>query len=591
MSDQFEEICNTIASQTGYPPKGSATVRKGLCPSHSDEKPSLSIRRDDEHGLVGITCHAGCSFDDVREALGLDARAFRLGEARTNGHRPRTVAKARQAKRSEPVQAGAKEIERYPYTDSEGRVLYYNVRFEPKDFRMAGPDGKVRQLPKGMARVPYNLPAVLAAVETGQTVYWVEGERDVHTLTAAGYAATTTAGGALAPLDPEWAAWFEGAHVVVVEDLDKSGRHYARQVAKLLVNVADVETLKPATPQAKSDVTDHLRAGYTLEQLLPSPMRSVRRTRWTIADIIETAPEPIRWVLPGMIPEGLTLLVGAPKVGKSWMNLNLIAALGSGRPDIVFNWGAQVDPSPNLYCALEDPARRINSRLRQVTRGMQFPARQAGDIWLELPELDKGGREEIEKWLEAHPTARCVLVDVLAKVRGAPPEGQGMYQADYHAVTQLKEIADDYGVGIVVTHHDRKKTSEDFLDMVSGTKGVTGAADTILYLTRDRGSTEGVLKLESRDVEECQYRMEFHKPSGRWLVIEQERIGSEVNKPAVTLLDQIGQILLARGHARATELAKILEVDLKAVVEALQSGAEMAAVAQQRDGTWHVPRT
>lgn len=292
-----------------------------------------------------------------------------------------------------------------------------------------------------------------------------------------------------------------------------------------------------------------------------------------------------------MIPEGLTLLVGAPKVGKSWLNKDLVAALGSGRPDIVFNWGSQMEPCPVLYCALEDNARRMNSNMRQITQGLPgFSPHLAGDIWLELPDLDKGGRDEIEAWLERNPQARVVLVDVLAKVRGTPPEGQGMYQADYHAVTQLKEIADDFGIGVVVTHHDRKKVDDDFINMVSGTKGVTGAADTILYLTRERGSTQGTLKCESREIEDTQYRMEFVKENGRWVVIEQERIGAEAGRPSATLLDQISQVLLARGSARASELASILEVDLREIVEELQAGTQSGAVQKQSDGTWHVPR-
>jgi RecA-family ATPase len=593
MADQFEYICEVVEARTGLKPVNAGhNRRKGLCPAHPDDKPSLSLRKDEANGKIGVTCFAGCTFDEICEELELTARDFRLGGGGRRGDRTRradsSTPTGESSKKGSPQ---GREIERYAYTDEEGRVLYYNVRFEPKDFRMADRTGKLASLPKNMKWVPYNLPEVVAAVEQGRTIYWVEGERDVHSLRDRGEVATTNAGGANRPMDPEWAGWFEGARIVIVCDKDKPGRAYGRAVARLLVNKVDsLEIRESATPQAKSDVTDHLQAGYQLNQLDLVPMRSVRRTRWTLAHLMSTPPEPLRWVYPGVVPEGLSLLVGAPKVGKSWININLMAALGSGDPHSVFDWGQRIDPSPNLYLALEDPHRRVFQRMRQVTKGLRFDPALAGDVWLDLPAIEKGGKDEIERWLDNHPTARVVLVDVLAKVRGGGDPNAGMYQADYAAVSILKEIADDYGIGVVVTHHDRKKGDEDFLNMVSGTKGVTGAADTILYLTRERGSTSGLLRVESRDVEECQYRMEFVRETGRWHIVTKEDLGTDESKPKVELLDEIEQLVTTRGYAHAAELAELLRRDVEDVETELRKGEQRGSLMRDRRGGWHVPK-
>lgn len=592
MPDQFDEVCAAVKRVTGQTPLNAGKDRrKGVCPAHDDDKPSLSIRKDVERGKVYARCFAGCSFPEIVEGLGLTASDFRLngranGHAKTNGHKPAPA--PREEKKGAPE---GREVARYTYTDSDGKVLYHNVRFDPKDFRMANAAGALANLPKNLKWVPYRLPEVLQAVADGRTIYWVEGEKDADGLWARGEAATTNAGGASRPLDPEWAEHFEGAHVVVVCDRDKPGQSYGRTVARLLINAAGVvEMRQSATPQAKSDITDHLNAGYGLHQLDALPMRSVRRTRWTIASIMETPPEPLRWVLPGIIPEGLTLLVGAPKVGKSWWNMNLIAALGSGDPHAVFGWGQTIEPSPNLYLALEDPHRRIYQRMRQVTKGLAFHPHLAGDVWLDLPPIEKGGKDEIERWLEAHPTARTVLVDVLAKVRGGGDESSGMYQADYHAVSLLKDIADDYGIGVVVTHHDRKKTDEDFLNMVSGSKGVTGAADTILYLTRERGSTSGLLRVESRDIEECQFKMEFLRESGRWYVTAKEDLGTDENDTQVSLLDEIERVVSANGTMRIAQLAEVLSRGPQEVLSECKKGEERGSLVRSRDGSWCVPK-
>jgi hypothetical protein len=589
MADAFERVCSELENQTGYRPRGGNNQRKGICPAHSDDKPSLSIRNDQKVGLVGVTCFAGCTFEQIVEALGLEPRDFRNN---TNGHRvpTRRTPGAHQAPTDSRGGLG-KELARYPYTDEAGNVLYYNVRFEPKDFRMAGPDGKVKRLPPGLVRVPYNLPKVLAAVAAGQTVYWVEGEKDVATLAGLDRVATTSAGGANSPVDPVWATYFNGADVVVVADRDKPGRDYARSVSRLLVNQANrVRLAEPAVPQPKSDVTDHLAAGYGLDQLDWQSMRSIRRVRWSVAEILATKPEPLRWVLPGVIPEGLTLLVGAPKAGKSWFNMNLMVALATGRPQEVFAWGQTIEPSPNLYLALEDPHRRVHDRLHKIIRGLDFPARQAGEIWLDLPPITEGGRDEIERWLERNPSCRAIMVDVLAKVRTAPESGGGLYQADYEAVGVLKDIADDYGIGVVVTHHDRKRTDEDFLNMVSGTKGITGAADTILYLKRERGSDDGTLQCESRDVEECTYVVQFVREQGRWHIIERKDPGSDTSAPEMSVIDQISQVILTRGETTQGDLAEILKIELQVVKRMCAQGESKGYLAQTVSGLWYVPK-
>lgn len=579
MSDQFELVCSELEKQTGYTPKGAKDRRKAKCPAHDDATASLSVRDDEVKGKIGVTCFAGCTFEEVVKALDMSSSDFRIG----GGKSPRPPREPSEP----PPSKGDREIARYVYTDEAGTPLYHNVRFEPKTFRMAGPDGVIRGLPKNLQRVPYNLPRVLQAVERQETVWWVEGEKDVNRLGSLGLAATTSAGGANTPVPDEWADYFRGATVVSVCDRDKSGRAYARAVGRMLVNAASSwRAVEPRTPQPKSDVSDHLDAGYGMEALVSVPMRSVRRTKWTISAVLETKPEPLNWVLNGLVPEGLTLLVGAPKAGKSWFNMGLLVALATGRPDLVFDWGQPHEPAPSLYLALEDPHRRVHDRMIKVVSSLDFDSSGAGDIWLDLPPINAGGREEIERWLEANPTARCIMVDVLAKVRGQQDTSGGLYQADYEAVGALKEIADEYGLGVVVTHHDRKKVSDDFVDMVSGTKGVTGAADTILYLTRERGTNKGILKLESRDVEECAYNILFERETGHWKIGDKYEAGDENTKE--TNAEQVFKVLEARGPSPLDEVAKVLDSDPRVVRRVAAQLQQEGRAIPDRKGIWAV---
>ena len=67
------------------------------------------------------------------------------------------------------------------------------------------------------------------------------------------------------------------------------------------------------------------------------------------------------------------------------------------------------------------------------------------------------------------------------------------------------------GAGLVVTHHDRKASSEDFLDKASGTRGITGGPDTIMVLVRPRLGPDGTLMITGRDVDENAYAMTFEE--------------------------------------------------------------------------------
>jgi hypothetical protein len=136
------------------------------------------------------------------------------------------------------------------------------------------------------------------------------------------------------------------------------------------------------------------------------------------------------------------------------------------------------------------------------------------------PALPTGGVEYIAGWLDEHPAARLVVIDVFTKVRGLPPAGVSAYEADYAAIGHIKRLADAYGVPVVLVHHVRKAGSDDFLTEVSGTNGLAGAADAVLVLKRGRAQADGVLHVTGRDVTENEYAMAFEADAGAWRLLD-----------------------------------------------------------------------
>ncbi|MET9409566.1 AAA family ATPase [Streptomyces sp. NPDC002935] len=239
------------------------------------------------------------------------------------------------------------------------------------------------------------------------------------------------------------------------------------------------------------------------------------RTAWT-ADQLMAAdfPEP-KWAVPGILAEGVSLLAGPPKVGKSWLSLGLALAVASG--GYAFD-SLPVDSGPVLYLALEDTPRRLKTRMGKMLGGRPAPAGLT--LVTECPPFPQGGSDAIAGWLERNPNARMVVIDVFAKMRGQAPQGVSAYDADYVAVGYAKRIADHYGIAVVLVHHVRKMASEDFLTEVSGTNGIAGAADATLVLKRARGQADGILHVTGRDVDEAEYALQFQAASGAWHMLD-----------------------------------------------------------------------
>lgn len=240
-----------------------------------------------------------------------------------------------------------------------------------------------------------------------------------------------------------------------------------------------------------------------------------RRVAWTAKELLSMNLTEPTWAVPGLIPAGVTLLAGPPKIGKSWMGLGISLAVATGGKAL---GKVEVDPGEVLYLALEDTPRRLKSRLRMMLP-RDNPGPETLTLTIECPPLPQGGAERIAAWLDQHFDARLVVVDVFARLRGPAPANLS-YQFDYESVARFKALADRYEVAILLVHHTRKQEAEDFVDQVSGTAGLGAAADAVLVLRRARGKVDAVLHVTGRDVEEATHALTFTRQAGMWELLE-----------------------------------------------------------------------
>ena len=223
----------------------------------------------------------------------------------------------------------------------------------------------------------------------------------------------------------------------------------------------------------------------------------------------------VSYVVPGIIPEGLTILAGKPKVGKSWMALDVALGIATGQ-DVL--GGTHVAEGDVLYCCLEDNQRRLQRRVTKLLSplGQEWPERLT--LATRWRRLDQGGVEDIEEWCGSVPNPRLVLLDTLAGVRPTRSNADTLYESDYKALCEVHRLANNRGgMAAVALHHTRKMDADDPIDTISGSLGLPGVADTCLILARGPNGT--TLYVRGRDIEEAERAIIFGSANCRWTLL------------------------------------------------------------------------
>jgi hypothetical protein len=225
---------------------------------------------------------------------------------------------------------------------------------------------------------------------------------------------------------------------------------------------------------------------------------------------------PVRYIVPGFIAEGCTLLAGRPKLGKSWLMLDVGLAVAAGRYCL---GDARCEQGEVLYLALEDNERRLQRRIDKVLGAFSEEWPAAFEYATEWPRANEGGVEAIRDWIIRAKSPRLVVVDVLAMFKPARGDRETLYEADYASLKELQALAGAFGIGIVAVHHTRKSGSDsgDPVEKISGTLGLSGAADAFLILDRDGQGTS--LAGRGRDIEEIETAVSFDRDACRWRVL------------------------------------------------------------------------
>ena len=256
------------------------------------------------------------------------------------------------------------------------------------------------------------------------------------------------------------------------------------------------------------------------------------------AEQLQRAPySPVPFLVDELIPEGLHILAGAPKIGKSWLALWLCLCVSQGQP----LWNFATTQGEVLYLSLEDSYRRIQSRLFDLTD--DAPPTLYFAIMADT--LKHGLEQQIEQFLTEHPATRLVVIDTLQRVRSAGSDSN-LYANDYQDIGLLKQLADRHHIAILLIHHLRKLHDDDPMNMISGSTGLSGAADSAFVLQKNaRSANAASLHCTGRDIPDRTLKLELGEEDHIWKLLEDSKTCSAASKISALQLVHLFSALLS----------------------------------------------
>ena len=247
--------------------------------------------------------------------------------------------------------------------------------------------------------------------------------------------------------------------------------------------------------------------------------------------------EPTPFLVDELIPEGLHILAGAPKIGKSWLALWLCLCVSQGQA----LWNFATTQGEALYLSLEDSFQRIQTRLFDLTEDAPPTLHFA----IMADTLKRGLEQQIEQFLAEHPTTKLVVIDTLQRVRSAGSDGN-LYANDYQDIGLLKRLAGRRHIAILLIHHLRKLHDDDPMNMISGSTGLSGAADSAFVLQKhSRLANVASLHCTGRDIPDRTLKLEFGEEDHIWKLLEDSKTCSSASKISSLQLVQLFSALLS----------------------------------------------
>lgn len=293
---------------------------------------------------------------------------------------------------------------------------------------------------------------------------------------------------------------------------------------------------------------------------------------WFISadELINQTFQPVEFAVANLLPVGLVILAGPPKVGKSFFALQASLAVTNGVPFL----DRPTTQGDVLFLGAEDSSRRLKDRVLDLTEYDRSltTSKLMFAVSPNIKAIGSGLEEQLYEWAKHAENPRMIVIDnygrVLPETSGRGARQDGNYQSSTLTLSKLQDVANQLGVTILLVHHTNK--NEDIGDVFSRTHGsvaINGVADAVLILGNTRGTNSATLNVTGRDLPEVT-DIRLQRKESQWALVDTpvDAIDSLGLSPQKTRLLRV----IAAGHSKTGEIAK--EMGIKSSNASTQLG-------------------
>jgi len=483
-------------------PKKTENCWMVRCPAHNDHKPSLSIAEGDD-GRVMVKCHAGCKTEDIVSSMGLKMTdLFCSAPVKRKSSVKQSFSTNQAAIASLEKQIGGQATNRWLYTRKDQSEAFWIIRIQDengqKHFRPIHKTANGWVCRKPQKQLPlYRLPQILNA----HRVIVAEGEKAADMFCSLGFNATTSAFGANAEKSTDWSV-LAGMEVIIFPDADAAGEKYAKSVTQLLANLEPDVKVKivniPDLPD-KGDIVDFIadREGMSQNANIAEIESLIADSPWIELDeegdravlqcMADIQPKKLEWLWKNRIPLGkVTLLMGDPGLGKSFLTLDIASQVSTGTPFIDEPTTIVEEGSVILLSAEDDPEDTIRPRLDSAEANVKNVhilkcVKRADEenpfsLDLDIPLL--------EQTIKQMKDVRLVIIDPISAYLGNTDSHKN---ADIRRVlTPLAELASRYCIAVLGITHMNKSGGQQAIYRSLGSIAFTALARAAWLVIKDK---------------------------------------------------------------------------------------------------------
>jgi len=341
---------------------------------------------------------------------------------------------------------------------------------------------------------------------------------------------------------------------------------------------ACTDVYTPPKPDSAADDFDDGYAEHSFEQKGLKPLEV-----YTAKQLAEMDLKPPEFIVDGLIPKGIVMLAAAPKIGKSWLALDIAVSVTEGLPFL----GYQSNKSDVLYLALEDSLYRLDNRLNKLMQGISRPSGLITAI--ESENMSNGFIRQLETFIKSNRSVKFIIIDTFQKIKPQSDKGKTAYEQDYALLAEFGRLTREHSLCILLVHHTRKSNGAegDAFEDILGSTALQGATDAMMVIKKKKRTDEvATLYITGRDVFQQELYVYFDKAQCRWInqgtveEIDEQRTtlyydNDPLVKTIVVLLEEnnlwegsllelqdhvtrlMGVVLEERGQALATRIKRL----------------------------------